>query len=97
MKLEVNNIKINTYMTDAYVVYILVKNGKPIYIGKTQSLTSRIIAHTKKKDFDEYIIAGCYSDWATAGFHERVLIDFAIKFLDVKNKLHKKYLHVITI
>ena len=94
MKLKVNNIKVNTYMTSAYVVYILVKNGKPIYIGKTQSLNERISSH-KIKDFDEYIIAGCYKDWHTAGFHEKCLIDFAVKFLDVKNKMFKKYLHVI--
>jgi len=35
-----------------YDVYILIKDGKIIYVGCTSNLSKRVLSHRKDKDFD---------------------------------------------
>jgi len=58
-------------------IYILYKDGTPIYVGKTTNIKSRIQQHKNiKRDFDSYRIAFEYDYEVTANITEKVLISF---------------------
>ena len=83
-------------MDKAYFVYVLLKNYKPLYIGCTEDLNSRILSHNKDKDFDKVIVSGVYKNRSTALFHEKTLIDFGSEFFNLLNKTGG-YRNVLTI
>lgn len=63
-----------------YKLYSLIKNDKPIYVGVTSNIKQRIIAHTKNKDFDSYLIIKSYSDKKEANIAECGIIRYLSLF-----------------
>lgn len=61
---------------EKYCVYILVKDKKPIYVGCTFNIRSRISKHKTNKSFDEFIILKRYKDKKEALTAENSLIRF---------------------
>jgi len=65
-----------------FKVYILYNYDKPIYIGMTSNIISRIVTHKLTREFTHYAILGCFSNKQDALFVERTLIKF-ISFCDL--------------
>jgi len=59
-----------------YVVYLLIKDKKPIYIGCSVNLKNRLKSHRLSKEFDSYIVLKQYSDKKEALSAENALIRF---------------------
>lgn len=63
-------------------VYVLIKNGKAVYIGCAANVKRRIQEHKCSKDFDDYTILKHYKNKNDALIAERALITFLTLFGD---------------
>ncbi len=67
-RLERNQITLDLMkVTGRHFVYVLEKNQKVVYVGRSSNLYSRLVSHKSKKDFDvimlyEYTDKGQCSD-----------------------------------
>jgi predicted GIY-YIG superfamily endonuclease len=73
-----------------YFVYALIKNEKPIYVGCTSGVISRIKQHKKSKDFDTYVIIEKFDNKHDALICERGIIKF-ISLQNDDNNVNGKY------
>lgn len=51
---------INKFRPEYFSVYQLIREGVVVYVGSSTNIESRIVSHTKDKDFDEVIV--CVKD-----------------------------------
>lgn len=65
-----------------YLVYALVKDEKPVYIGVTANLYKRISAHKSDKDFDNVIIICSKDNRKDAYLAENSIIRFITLFTE---------------
>ena len=59
-----------------HLVYILIKDKKPVYVGCTSNLKNRLSKHKLTKDFDEHIILKEYVNKKEALSAENSIIRF---------------------
>jgi predicted GIY-YIG superfamily endonuclease len=59
-----------------YLVYVLIKDKCPIYVGLTTNIKSRILRHRKDKLFDGYLIIEEFDKKEEAFTAERAIIKF---------------------
>jgi len=56
-RLERNQITLDLMkVTGRHFVYVLEKNQKVVYVGRSSNLYSRLVSHKSKKDFDVILI-----------------------------------------
>lgn len=65
-----------------YKVYVLVKDGKAVYVGCTTNINTRKSQHRKDKDFDTLRVIKSCNDKKTAYAIENALITFLTLFGD---------------
>lgn len=63
-----------------YSVYLLIKDGNPIYVGCTSKLTQRQKAHEKTKVFDSVVVLKMYKRKEDALIAENAIIRFISLF-----------------
>ena len=63
-----------------YIVYLLLKNGKPVYVGCTCNLNNRLSKHKQNKDFDSHYKLKTYNTKKEALCAENSLIRFISVF-----------------
>lgn len=79
-------------MKKKHSVYLLIKDGNPIYVGCSSNVISRIRSHRfKGKEFDKYIILKVYDSKRDALLAENAIIHF-ISLYGSENWLNAKYL-----
>ena len=79
-----------------YLVYVLIKNKQPVYIGCTSNIINRINKHRKSKDFDRHVIIEKYDNKKEALSAERSLIKYVSLFesIDNINAKYSKFTHL---
>jgi len=60
-------------MKPSYHIYALIQQGKPIFVGCTSNITSRIKAHGNRVPFTGFTVLESYEDRAEALRAERLL------------------------
>ena len=65
-----------------YKVYVLIRNGKAVYVGCSKNVPQRLSYHKKLKDFDNHIILKSYKTRKDALSVENGLIKFITLFGD---------------
>ena len=79
-------------MIGNHIVYVLLKNCAPIYVGYTTNITNRVKQHKSlKKDFDNYLIFDRFSSKQEALMIERNLIRFFVLFGDLDTVKNLQY------
>jgi len=63
-----------------YSVYLLIKDGNPIYVGCTNNLHTRRKAHEKTKVFDSVVVLKMYKRKEDALIAENAMIRFISLF-----------------
>lgn len=69
-----------------YSVYVLIKNGLPVYVGCSLNVNNRLSYHKKHKDFDTHTVIEAFVDKKQALAAERSIIKFYTLF-----RSHKWY------
>lgn len=59
-----------------YSVYVLIKNGLPVYVGCSTNMVNRLRFHKINKDFDSHVIIESFKDKRHALAAERSIINF---------------------
>jgi predicted GIY-YIG superfamily endonuclease len=66
-------------MEKYYHVYVLIQGWRPVYVGCTHNLKTRIKDHRKDKVFDEYKVVFFCGFKKVAMTYEKAMIDFLVK------------------
>lgn len=77
-------------MKKNYLLYVLIKNDNPIYVGVTRNIKQRLKQHKKIKNFDSYLIIKKYEKKEDALLSENAIIRYLSLFKN-ENNLNAKY------
>ena len=75
-----------------HIVYALIKNKKPVYVGCTAKIDIRIKCHKRNKDFDSFVIIEKFDNKRDAYICERGIV----KFVSLQNddyNINSKYIN----
>ena len=78
-----------------YSVYVLIKEGSPIYVGCTMDIKRRVSQHRVVKSFDTYKIVKSYDNKQDADNAENAILRYEALFglSDLKNKKDQSLSH----
>ena len=67
-------------MSDTYYLYVLIKDGKAVYVGITNNVSRRILKHKLEKDFTNHRVLKVYKSKELALNAENAIIRFLSYF-----------------